>query len=117
MNIKIFIDNIKGGEIIMRFSISNVIDIRFLKREDAVKDPILERYKLLKKYGCECIKEESSDGNYYFLSYSIELSSLEELLQLKEDVKNDLIISSKYPDSPFGENCKFHITIYDDYVE
>ena len=70
--------------------------------------PILEDYKLK-------IKNMEYEPNYY----TIEISSIKELLKFKEDVGYPIIISSldSYTKQYLPEEVKYSIEIYDTYRE
>ena len=70
--------------------------------------PILEDYKLK-------IKNMEYEPNYY----TIEISSIKELLKFKEDVGYPIIISSldSYTKQYLPEGVKYSIEIYDTYRE
>ena len=70
--------------------------------------PILEDYKLK-------IKNVEYEPNYY----TVEISSIEELLKFKEDVGYPIIISSldSYIKQYLPEEVKYSIEIYDTYRE
>lgn len=91
----------------MRVEIDNV---EFLYEKDLIElYPCLENYD----YKCKIIEEEDIYGEKYTAyDRSIKISSLKELLKLKEDVKHHIII-----EEPMGDKYPFRIMIYDDYIE
>ena len=94
----------------MRVQIDNV---EYLYKEKDLIDlyPCLENYD----YKCEIIEKENVYGQKYnHYDRSIKISSLKELLKLKEDVKHNIIIGEPIP---MDEKYPFRITIYDDYIE
>ena len=91
----------------MRVEIDNV---ECLFRKDLVDlYPCLENYN----YKCQKIEKENIYGQKYIdYDRSVKISSLKELLKLKEDVETDIIIADS-----MDEKYPFRIIIYDDYIE
>ena len=79
------------------------------------KDHLIELYPCLENYDYKCqkIEKENVYGEKYTdYDRSVKISSLKELLKLKEDVKHNIII-----EEPFDDKYPFRIMIYDDYIE
>lgn len=92
----------------MRVQIDNV---EWLREKD-----LIEEYPCLENYGYKCKKFEKENiygEKYTDYDRSIKISSLKELLKLKEDVKRDIIIE----DPMGGDKYSFRVVIYDDYIE
>jgi len=91
----------------MRVQIDNV---KILYGKDLVYlYPCLENYD----YECQKIEKENVYGEKYTeYNRSIEISSLEELLKLKNDVDTYIIIEGSE-----DKEYPFKIMIYDDYIE
>lgn len=91
----------------MRVQIDNV---EYLFGKD-----LIEKYPCLENYDYKCRKIEKE--NVYGLKYtdydrSIKISSLKELLKLKKDINNYIII-----EDTMDKKYHFRIKIYDDYIE